>query len=578
MKYATLIILYLILVLLLTSTVAATDTIDVTFKVSGVISAARKNVSLLLNKKLIQTTGATQQERVMNFYNRSPNYVIQALEPFGYFEPIVQKQIISKPPSYEIHYHIIPGPVIKVTQVNVQIVGEGVNDPVLNRLIQNFPIKLNDQLNAHDYQRGKNSFYNAATQRGYFEAKFVQSQMIINIPAHQAHIILVFDTGPRYRFGETVFCGSTLRDSFLQRYRLYQQGDYYNSVLVQRLQQDLANSYYFKQVTVTTKTDEAVGKEIPVKVNLIPNNPRQYIFGLGYGTDTGVRATFGLQLRQVNDRGHYFNTILRASQNNSTLTTNYVIPGKRPAYDFYTLNAAIGSIDQPSGHSDSYKLGPSYTTRLTPKWNANMGVYFLDEHYHLQDVPSTDAQLVVSYFHIEHIRKQTLINPTKGYNLSFDLAGGPSTANISRSFIQERVQGKALYTTHTHTRFLVRGQLGRTDIDDINHLPLSLQLYAGGTSSIRGYSYNSIGPGRNLLVASGEVQQRVYKSFYLAAFYDVGNVGNKDYLSDLKQGVGPGFVFLTPIGSLELTIARRIADGIDQPSYMIQFSMGPDLL
>lgn len=70
--------------------------------------------------------------------------------------------------------------------------------------------------------------------------------------------------------------------------------------------------------------------------------------------------------------------------------------------------------------------------------------------------------------------------------------------------------------------------MGHTSIANIGELPLSLQLFAGGVSSVRGYGYNSIGPGRNLVVASSEVQQRIIGAFYLAGLVDAGVVANNN--------------------------------------------------
>ena len=548
---------------------------DVLIRIDGVGAKEKKNITLVLKKALLQTFAPTEEERIKIFYRNTTKYAYEALKPYGYFKPTITSQIYKQNQDWIIHFRINPGPRMNISFVQVQLIGEGNQDEAFHNLLTHLPVKIGEPLNVEHYQKAKNELYSLAAQRGYFDARFVKNQLIIDLPHYQAQIFLIFDTGRRYHFGLTRFSCTTLRLSFLQRYLNYSEGDYYDNLLIQQTQQDLASSNYFKQVLVTPEPEKAIGDQVPVKINMIPNNPRQYLMGIGFGTDTGVRGTFGVQLRQLNDRGHYFDALLRASQRDTSLTANYNIPGKRPAKDLYSLNASAGEIDQVTGKSQSYKFGPNYTTRRGA-WNQAYGIYYLNEHYNLLNLPRRTASLFVPHYHLGHNHEKALISPKKGYNLNFDVAGGPSTQNVgTESFIQEKLQVKGLYTLNKNTRLLGRGEIGRTDIDNINNLPLSLQLFAGGAMSIRGYSYNSIGPGRNLLVLSGEAQQRVWKDLYFAGFYDVGNVGNKDYLADLRQGVGPGLVWVSPIGSFELTVARRIHD--DDHGIRIQFAMGPDL-
>ena len=171
-----------------------------------------------------------------------------------------------------------------------------------------------------------------------------------------------------------------------------------------------------------------------------------------------------------------------------------------------------------------------------------------------------------------HTNKE--LSPTEGYRFNLQ-ANGASKHIISRdSFFQAQAGVKYLYTfRHTHTRFLTRGQIGYTAINNINNMPLSLQLLAGGPESVRGYSFQSIGPGRNLVVGSVELQQRIKGPVYIAGFYDFGSVNNK-FFADLKQGVGPALVYLSPVGAFELSLARPLIPG---NHWRIQFSMGPSI-
>ena len=92
-------------------------------------------------------------------------------------------------------------------------------------------------------------------------------------------------------------------------------------------------------------------------------------------------------------------------------------------------------------------------------------------------------------------------------------------------------------------------------MNDVQQLPLTLQYLAGGLGSIRGFNYGSIGPGRYLEIVSAEYQHRIIDKLYGAVFYDVGTATNK-FNTQINRGDGLGFVYASPIGPIQVYLAR----------------------
>jgi translocation and assembly module TamA len=115
-------------------------------------------------------------------------------------------------------------------------------------------------------------------------------------------------------------------------------------------------------------------------------------------------------------------------------------------------------------------------------------------------------------------------------------------------------------------------------------IPPDQRFYAGGSGTVRGYRYQSVGPefpdgnpvgGTALTALNIEFRQRFGKSFGAAVFVDAGTVGEKlSPLSGLFHGgrcsastteqgqtscwavgVGAGPRYYTPIGVLRLDLA-----------------------
>jgi translocation and assembly module TamA len=186
--------------------------------------------------------------------------------------------------------------------------------------------------------------------------------------------------------------------------------------------------------------------------------------------------------------------------------------------------------------------------------------------------------LIPSFF-LTRTESDDPLRPTKGYQFSFSLRGADKhVTHGNHSFAQARVDFKGLYSLTDSQRILVRSSLAKTYINQIQNLPLSLQYYAGGAHSVRGYGYQDIGPGKSFAVASAEFQQRIMGNFFLAAFYDIGSV-SRHFFKELKRSPGVGIVYLTPIGDIELDVAfpldRNPSTRKKHPR--LQFSIGSEI-
>jgi translocation and assembly module TamA len=118
----------------------------------------------------------------------------------------------------------------------------------------------------------------------------------------------------------------------------------------------------------------------------------------------------------------------------------------------------------------------------------------------------------------------------------------------------------------------------------LSDLPPFVRFFAGGDTSVRGYSYQSLGPrdangnvvgGKDLIVGGVELQRALFESWGVSAFFDTGNAF--DSFNDIRlfSGTGIGLHYYTRIGAINLYVARQI--GVPSPGYHIHFTMGFEL-
>ena len=112
-------------------------------------------------------------------------------------------------------------------------------------------------------------------------------------------------------------------------------------------------------------------------------------------------------------------------------------------------------------------------------------------------------------------------------------------------------------------------------------LPPSIRFFAGGDQSVRGFSYQSLGPrdasglvvgGSDLLVGSAELERALFQNWGVSLFYDTGNAFDAFNNLQFQQAGGVGLHYYTPVGGLNLSLAKRL--GVNREVYYIHFTVG----
>ena len=565
---------------------AASEQLLLKYKINGITGPVANNVEKRL--AIIQRFAGPEltASEIESFYAEGPEAIRQAMQPYGYFQVQVHNHLQHQRDTWIAIYDIVPGPVVKIKQVDVEISGAGKTHSVFQNFLAHFPIKSGDALNTEKYEAVKKALFNIANNEGFLAAQLTVHQIKIDLTTYTATIALHFDTGPQYYFGPIKFEQNTFDPNFLQRFVPFKTGSNYSGSALLQLQQNLANSGYFAETVVTPKKPNNNSVLVPITVTLIPRKKAQYSMGLGYGTDTGPRGSLGLDLRQLTTTGQTFKASLTASAIQNTLSARYVIPGKNPLIDQYYISAALGQESLPNDSSGTLaKLTVGYLTQLSKKWQQNLFISPQAEHYSINGGPFQESYILLPGINWSRSTYDDPIFPLQGSTININIQGtGPFIS--SSEFLQTELKGNYIFSLTSANRFILQGDIGYAWINDLNQLPLSLQYFAGGSQSIRGYGYESLGPGRTLAIGSIEYQRQVYNKWYATVFYDTGNAtnhlichdaddGNAQENCGLKSSPGIGVLWASPVGPLEITLAQAI-DEPNKPLH-VEFSMGVTL-
>jgi len=546
-------------------------------KLEGLSGEVKKNVLATLS--ILNPGKDPSAASIRRLHARAPSEIRLAMEPFGYYAPVIRDTLAQDGDGFRAEYRITPGDPIHVAVVDIQVSGPGEHDAGFRELIDAFPMKSGDVLDHGRYALGKIAFQAQAAQKGYLDAAFDSSAILVDLAAYQASIVLHFDTGIRYRFGDIRLHQDVLKPEMVQGYVEIQPGDLYELNRLLALQANLAHGPYFSTVEIHTRREEASEDRVPIDIDLVPARPRRYEIGAGYGTDTGIRGHLGLDLRRLNRRGHYAEADLEMSQREVTFSSRYVIPWPYPRTEELSFFGGVGGFDP--GWSRSTRLtGGASLSRMRGSWREIVSLGYEHDDWTIGDTDGVSGLLLLSGSWT-HTRTDNRFDPANGRSLRLEVKGAHDAVLSSTTMLQGNLEAKMLRHLGGPLRMLVRASAGGTAAQEFEDLPPAQRFVTGGTTTGRGFSYQSLGPhnvegdlvGGNLMATgSVELEARFLTRFGLAGFIDTGNTF-ADAFRTFEVGTGVGLRWVSPVGLLRLDGAWGVSWGSNP--FQIHFVIGP---
>ncbi|MHB1350231.1 MAG: autotransporter assembly complex protein TamA [Desulfobulbaceae bacterium] len=573
----------LLLAVLLSGTTARGDEAPtVTVSVSGLTEPLRANVLASLSLVRQGDDPRLNDVLVERLFARAEKEIKEALQPFGYYSPVVNARLDRRDNGWQADFAVVPGRPVLITLLDVSLSGAGRDDPALLKALRDFPLHAGQVLDHRQYEAGKRKLTSAALSAGYRDVSFSRHSLEINPERYNARVFLVLETGPRYVFGPTTFTADFLHQNFLKRLLPYREGEPFSPGAVVELRQSLLNMDYFSEVEVQVEEPLPESVKIPVAVTLRPKNPNRYGFGLGYGTDTGMRGSVEWTNRLLNRRGHQFTLHWQPSERKSSFGGVYTVPVRDPRKDRLTLLAKWEREDFATTETEQRTVTLSFD-HVRENGEYSLFLSLLDQDYDT-GLDSGRGTFLTPGIKTTWRLADDRLRTSRGIRLTVDLTGADQNILADATFLQAVVAGKAILAFSEKWRVLGRFQLGGTLVDEILDLPPLLRLYAGGDQSVRGYAYKSIAPedargnvlgGRYLTTFSIELERELFADWSGAVFYDSGAA--YDSFSDLtmKQGAGVGVRWNAPFGQVRLDLANALSKGGN--SWRIHFSVGADL-
>lgn len=564
-------------------------------RISGVDARLEENIRAHLN--VATERCSTELRRLNRLLPQVNSDIERAAQALGYYGASYSSEFIEANGCWALDLAITPGEPVSFGEVQVNIAPDETrtlseDDPFANYL-EDFPIRPGTQLLHSDYENLKSSLSAIAVENGYFAARFIRSELRVDLQRNRADVQIEFDPGERFRFGAIRITPiEALSQRFIARFVPFAEGAPYSTEALIELRDSLNNSQFFSDVAVTPQLDSsfatgnASARDIPVNIDLNMRPRRSWSTGVGVTTDIGPRVTLAYEDRYLNRSGHSFKGDAALSPLDQRGNLTYNIPLRDPSTESISFSTGLVGQDNDTFTTETFKIGASYRSSvdawfLGDDWMQNIFTNYQHETSEINDVVD-NYNLTISGINWSKTQADDPIYPTRGWRLFTQISGASNALFSDLSFLQLYASGKFVYDIGIG-RFLVRSELATSIVGGVEELPVSIRYFAGGDQSVRGYQYGSIGAendlgevigGKHLLTGSVEYDFQVRPGWRGAVFYDTGN-SFADYTNlALKSGVGFGVRWQSPIGPIRADIARGLDDG---GGFRLHITMGPDL-
>ena len=481
---------------------------------------------------------------------RAERAVREALATEGYFDPKFRFE-----PSGEgtRPYRLIVelGPLTRVAQVDLRFTG-ALGEPRFaeraEQLRAAWPLKPGTPFRSADWEQARLRLLASTEERDFAGARIVESRAEVRPETASANLVIEIDSGPAYTVGALRIEGlSRFEADLVERFNPFRPGDRYERAKLVEFQQVLQDTPYFSYAVATLQLTPEDPDQAPLKVVVRESRLRRISAGIGFETNTGARIdqTGGLAFADV------------------------LFP-PRPSGVQDSVGWLVEDSDVEDLHVRRWGLGAARARTVGPRAGNNVGTrWSVNFEHENRRTPTTDWQslssLSTTYSWVRR-KVDNVIEPRSGNVIRLQGSVGATGTSFGDAFLQAQGRVQQYIPIGERDVLILRGDLGYVEADSIAAVPTKFLFRTGGTNTVRGYDFESLGVkqgsatigGRALAVASVEYVkwlERFGGNWGVAAFADVGDASENWSTFDPALGVGLGVRLRTPAGPLGIDVA-----------------------
>ena len=456
-------------------------------------------------------------------------------------------------------------------------------------------IKPGDAARAAPVLAAQNTLRTALQNAGYAFAT-VSAPLAVADAAHDTlNVSYTVEAGPRVNIGPVNFAGLTRADpDWLRRHLNISKDQRYSDTGISAARDSLLGLGVFSSVTALPQRTPDANGDVPILFRVTEQKRHAVTVGGSYATDSGVTISASWEDRDVFRHAETLTFTVAASGLGGTGNTppGYDVKGVFAKPDYYargqTLTLALEGLKESlTAYSRTALLANAGLSRpLTKRLTFGYGLGFVTENV-LQENVRRDYVLVQVPVTLTYDTTDSALEPTRGVRASLDLTPTRPVIGDAGIFFIAQVSASTYLAVENDARGILalRALLGTIQGATKFQVPPDQRFYAGGSSTVRGYTYQTVGPlfaddnpqgGAAIDAGTIEFRQHVFKNFGIVPFVDAGQVsaGSAPFKGTLSVGAGMGLRYYTGIGPIRVDFAVPLKRTAGSGSFALYIGLG----
>jgi len=520
---------------------------------------------------------------------RAERTVLEILSTEGYFEPTLRFEPVAAAQTGTPRYRLMIELGRRTTVGTLELKFTGaLGEPRFQdrsaALRAEWSLPVGAPFRSPQWESAKTQLLAAVQARDFAGAKLAESEATVNADDALAALSIEIDSGPAYTVGELQITGLERYDERLvQRYNPFRVGEPFDRQKLIEFQQALEETPYFSSVLATLQLDPAHPDNAPLKLQLRESRTKRVSAAVGVATDTGAHIELAYRQSLTFGRPYALQTGARLDQTGGFGYVDLLLPPK-PNGARDSVGALIENSDIENLDVKRWSIGANRAqlqgTRAARHIDTKLALNFTHEKRKTPLDPLIELDTLSTTYTWIRRAVDEIINPRSGNVIELEGTVGVSGTQLSDTFIRGYGRIAQYFPVGSRDVLILRSELGAVEADTTNIVPNNFLFRTGGSTTVRGYDYESLGVssggaivgGRALALVSVEYVhwlERWGGNWGIAGFVDVGDAA--DTFRDLRPavGIGAGVRWRTIAGPLAVDLAY----GEREKQFRLQFSV-----
>lgn len=505
----------------------------------------------------------------------TPQQVRDLTATEGHFSPVVSTDVRNRDGKRSVTVKVDPGPQTDVAGVDLQFKGPvGTEDPKQETAARlAFSLHEGDAFTQSGWDGAKNAALKQLQSYRYLGAKIVSSQARIDPRTRTAKLAVSFDSGPTFTMGALDVSGvRRYPEKIVTNVNPLGVGEIYDVQRINELQRQLQNTPYYASVAIDVGDDTSKPEDTPVHVKVSEYPYNSVRGGVGYATDTGPH---------VQGSYTYLDTFgaawpLQVSGRIDQIQQYGQVQLSMPPSPHGWTNSALASYTN-TNVSDvriySARLGLQ-RTKTSQNIDYSYSIMFYQDRLDQNGAGPTTSRALVPQWSWTRRNVDDPLFPRSGNLIHAEAGFAVKGVLTDQSFIRGYARGQQYIPIGKRDLIFFRAELGGVFTSGGSAgIPASLLFRAGGSNSVRGYGYQSIGnsvdgsvlPTKYLMTGTAEYQHWFNHDWGAATFFDIGTATDAWGERVFYPGVGLGARWRSPVGPVNVDLAYGLRNRSVRP-------------